>query len=1247
MPLKILTLNCRGLHKNLKRRHIFSLCIKYDICCLQETHITESLYKQWKNEWKGYFYFSKGTSNSNGLITLIKPNIILDEEPKLMHSEQRILAIEFTQENDTYLIVNIYGPNKKKEKLIFFDNLLKYIDTYSNMDFYNIIVCGDFNTVLSNALDIISGAPHDNEEVNTFNSFIKTCNLYDVWRSLNPETNDFTWNSQTPFIARRLDFILCSQIILERIKTIDHNVVTGSDHKAVCIEVSTEIFIRGPGIWKFNNSLLNDIHYLEKINTLIDIFLIDNTHKNPALKWELLKSEIKSISTQYCTLKNQNKFSEEITLKNKINDFNRQLLINPNDKTLQDQLKILKQNYEIHSLYKTKGAQIRSRIRYIEEGERNTKYFLGLEKARGSLNTIQELKQENNSIKDPEEILGEIKLFYQDLYSKDSDVDENIESINTFLYNSPFPVLNHEEQVSLENDITIKELGNALSKLNNDSSPGSDGLTTEFYKAFWNKLKIPLFESLNYALETGELSISQRRGIFTLIHKGGNLDKNNLSNWRPISLLNTDYKIFSKIIALRLQLVINKIINPLQKGFIKGRNISEIIRLIDDSILIARQNKLPGLMASVDFQKAFDSVNKKAILNAMQTFNFGPIMRNIVSILLNNSESCVRNGNWFSSYFKCERGIRQGCCVSPYLFLLVAEILSIKLRNTNEIKGISLPSKNIFLSKVIQYADDTTLFLKDEEELESALKTIEIFGKFSGLKLNRRKSLVLPFGGFSCRNKSVSNVIWLQSHDVIKVLGIYFSGEKEASNIDLNWLSKIDNMVRTINTWMKRNISIYGKIILCKTFILSKINYIIQSLSLPEEVLAVIDRIMFNFIWKKNSSSKKAFERIKRTTLCQDVATGGLNMISVKDQQKVFQIKWIISALHLENPLSRLANSLTTNIGGIDYISKSRLQNPISVFGNSINSDFWQRAACTWSFINYNMNKTINNAEEALYQPIFLNSSIQYRNNPLFFGKWIKGGFLLLRDLYDNSGLINENAISKTLQDYPGFKFDFNALINAIPTELRDPLRLLSKDIIDKAKSLSSTAIKDRNKLLDMKNKELRNVIISMKINTKCNEVFWKRNLDFDISDHYVIAHKATKESRLRLLHFKILHNIYPTNILLHKMKVKTSPLCQVCQVPDFIEHFFVDCVQICWFWEFISSFIKSNTNKHINISRKNILLGITYLENKELNKREVNFINFTILLGKLCISKFKYGTLKNLTLIFECELALRRRHVN
>ena len=1108
----------------------------------------------------------------------------------------------------------------------------------------SVFVCGDFNTVLNNSMDIISGAPHELEEVNLFNSFLKSFNLYDIWRWFNPQTKDFTWNRHNPFIARRLDFILCNELILSRINSVDHVVVAGSDHKAVCIELCSELFLRGPGIWKFNDSLLSDKTYLENINALIDNFLVNNVHKKPPLKWELLKNEIKSISTQYSTLKNQNLFSEEKILKNTINDINTLLTTNPDDENLQEKLKINKQKYEIISIHKARGAQVRSRIKYIEEGERNTKYFLGIEKTKGSQNTIQELKQDNESITDPEDVLSKIKVFYQNLYSKDNHINEGIDNMENFLNNISFPILNDEEKVSLEDNITLEDLGIALTKLNNDSAPGSDGLTTDFYKVFWNKIKLPLFDSFKYALETGELSISQRRGIITLLHKGGELDKNNLSNWRPITLLNTDYKILSKIIALKLQSVMNKIINPLQKGFIKGRNISEIIRLIDDSILIARQNKVPGLMAAVDFQKAFDSVNKKAILNAMKTFNFGPNIIKIVSLLINNSESCVRNGNWFSAYFNCERGVRQGCCASPYLFLLVAEILSIKLRNSPEIKGISIPIKNIFLSKVLQYADDTTLFLKDEEELELALCIIDNFSLLSGLKLNRHKSVVLPIGGYTCKNTLVSNVIWLQPHNVIKVLGIYFSGEKEASNIDLNWSSKIDILIRDVNRWKKRDISMYGKIILCKTFLLSKINYIIQSLSLPDEILAEIDRIMFNFIWNKNTSSKKAFERIKRNTMCHDTSKGGLNMISVKDQQKVFQVRWIMNASNLENSSYHLANFLTSKLGGIRHISKSKLLNPISLFETTINSDFWRRAACTWSYINYNINNSINSAEELLLQPIFLNSNIKYRDSPLYLKQWVKGGLILIKDLFDDSSFLNKDSISKTLHDYPGFIFDFNALFNAIPADLMNQLKMMNEETLNKANNMSSSSINKYNKLFSIKNKELRDVFISLKSNTKCNEVFWKRNFNFNISDHYIIANKATKESRLRLMHFKIMHNIYPTNILLHKMKVKTSPLCPKCQVPDFIEHFFVDCVQINWFWQFISSHIRININKHINLSKKNILIGITYSEQEELRHREVNYINFIILIGKLCISKFKYGTLKNLVLIFECELALRKQ---
>ena len=286
----------------------------------------------------------------------------------------------------------------------------------------------------------------------------------------------------------------------------------------------------------------------------------------------------------------------------------------------------------------------------------------------------------------------------------------------------------------------------------------------------------------------------------------------------------------------------------------KGRNISELIRLIDDSLFLARETNSPGILASIDFQKAFDSISKSAIINSLKTFNFGPKFIQIVSVLINGSQSCVSNGNWLPSWFPCDRGVRQGCCLSPYLFLLVVEILSIRLRHSNEIQGVSINKSNLKLSKALQYADDLSLFLKDESELEAAFSIIEKFGRISGLKLNKQKSIVLPFGGYVRKNFFSTNAKWCKSNEYVKILGIYFSGDIEASKIDLNWKTKLETMTRTVNKWKSRDISIYGKIILCKTFLLSKVNYAMQSFVLPDHVLNEIDRIMFKLIWRKRLS---------------------------------------------------------------------------------------------------------------------------------------------------------------------------------------------------------------------------------------------------------------------------------------------------------------------------------------------------------------------------------------------------------
>ena len=154
---------------------------------------------------------------------------------------------------------------------------------------------------------------------------------------------------------------------------------------------------------------------------------------------------------------------------------------------------------------------------------------------------------------------------------------------------------------------------------------------------------------------------------------------------------------------------------------------------------------------------------------------------------MHNSESCLAKVGWLSSWFPCERGVRQGCSSSPYLFIIAVELMSIKIRSSTSITDLTILQTNVKIQRLFQYADDTSLFLKSEYELEAALNIIDSFGNNSGLKLNRSKSLILPICGFETDYYSSSDVKWLKENEFIKIIGVYFGSKLEASKIDLNW----------------------------------------------------------------------------------------------------------------------------------------------------------------------------------------------------------------------------------------------------------------------------------------------------------------------------------------------------------------------------------------------------------------------------------------------------------------------------
>ena len=191
-----------------------------------------------------------------------------------------------------------------------------------------------------------------------------------------------------------------------------------------------------------------------------------------------------------------------------------------------------------------------------------------------------------------------------------------------FIEGLDIPQLSEEEQEPLETELTLKELKDALASFANNS-PGEDGFTKEFYKFFFDLLWKDLLNSYNEPFHKGELSISQRRGILTLMPKE-DIKLTDLKNWRPISLLNLDYKILSKILDKRLEQFLPNLMHSDQTGFVRGRYIGQNIRPLSDIMEFSNNKQFPGILLFEDFEKAFDTLEWSFISKTLEAFNFGP-----------------------------------------------------------------------------------------------------------------------------------------------------------------------------------------------------------------------------------------------------------------------------------------------------------------------------------------------------------------------------------------------------------------------------------------------------------------------------------------------------------------------------------------------------------------------------------------------------------------------------------------------
>ena len=316
---------------------------------------------------------------------------------------------------------------------------------------------------------------------------------------------------------------------------------------------------------------------------------------------------------------------------------------------------------------------------------------------------------------------------------------------------------------------------------------------------------------------------------------------------------------------MRLQKILNKIISPDQVGYIKGRFIGISIRTTADILTYCQLNtKEKALISLIDFEKAFDSINWSFLLKSLQTFNFRNSLISWVKTLYTDIESCVTNNGKSSIFFKLERGIRQGCCLSALLFIIVAELLAISIRTNKLIHGVKIQQDEF---KICQLADDTTLFLRDTCSLKIVLNLLDEFSVISGLKINKDKTEVFSVNHDSNLGNSLG-ISWRKN--TFKALGVWFSlDENEMTKLNLE--NKLDEIKKIINCWSCRNLTLFGEVVILKTLVLSKIVNIFSVIYVPDNFIKEVDALFFEFLWGKGKRPK-----VKKEITINDKVRGGI-----------------------------------------------------------------------------------------------------------------------------------------------------------------------------------------------------------------------------------------------------------------------------------------------------------------------------------------------------------------------------------
>ena len=778
--------------------------------------------------------------------------------------------------------------------------------------------------------------------------------------------------------------------------------------------------------------------------------------------------------------------------------------------------------------------------------------------------------------------------------------------------------LNEENQNICEGKVTKEECFKVLEEMKSNKAPGNDGFTVEFYQTFWPILGDILVGSMNEAYDMGELSISQKQGVITLLEKEGK-DSMYIQNYRPITLLNVDYKI-SKVLAKRIKEVLGNIIHHDQVGYIKHRNIGEAVRLIDDMFFNSlKQNN--GYLLAVDFEKAFDSVSHEFLFEVLELFGFGVSFCSWVKILYKDISSCIMNGGNSTGYFDIKRGVRQGDPLSPYLFLLAIEILAHTVRKDKVIKGFCFGNYEV---RQILYADDFTLFVKDARSVDRLKYIFGEFEEVSGLKVNKGKTNFVRMGG---DDELPDESLFGKVVQEIKILGVYFSLDRKKRD-DMNYKEILSKIKKLLGWWKQRDLTLMGKVHLLKTYALSKLNYVSALIVVPNWVYAEVERIAFEFLWKGK-------DRIKRKIMNQDYEDGGVKMFNYVLFVKTQRIMWVKRLLYGEKEIGwkMFFDYGCRSVGGrfiflCDFeFSKLKLDIP----------PFYLECLKAWQDIDkcrHFENKHINPI-------IFNNRQICIGGNMIFDLNLYEKGFFLIYHMLDKGHLRSVEYFQNLGMESDDLLW-IHDIFKVIPGIVKDITKLAEVQQVDILNyNMVLNICSQKINFEGMKSRRMYEYLIKDLQNSYRLQITdGERNFDYsdkELKQIFGRLRSTTLIMKQREFQFKLLHCAIYTKEKLMKFGFVQNNLCSFCQQEiETYAHLFLSCQKVKEMWQGIIQNL--DLIEISNMDWKDIFVGLLG------NSIRIKCVNTLIIIVKYLLFKSRSeGVIPSLAKIKKAILECRK----